>query len=349
MVAERAARSGWPSWWLRRGAAAVALAPLAQLFGAATALRRGLYRMGLLPAQRLPVPVVVVGNLTVGGAGKTPLIAALVPVLRAAGWQPGIVSRGYGGAARAVQPVTARSDPAAVGDEPLLLARATGAPVAVGRRRAEAARALLAAHPDVNVLLADDGLQHLALSRDLELVVVDTRLWGNGWLLPAGPLREPPARRRDATLGPAEALQRLPPGPEPRFVLARRPGAVRPLVGEATPRSLAEFAREQAGQPVGALAGIGHPQQFFDMLQAAGLNVIARALPDHARITAADWAAMPAAGPVLITAKDAVKSTALPPAWRERLWVVGLEVELPADFIDWICRRLEALRGRPIA
>lgn len=349
MAAASPPSSGWPRWWLRRSAVAVALWPLSQLFGAVAALRRGLYRTGLLRVQRLPVPVVVVGNFTVGGAGKTPLIAALVPALRAAGWQPGIVSRGYAGAADGVQRVTAQSDPAEVGDEPLLLARATGCPVAVGRRRADAARALLAAHPQVDVLLADDGLQHLALARDMELVVVDTRLWGNGWLLPAGPLRERPRRRRDATLGPSEALQRLAPGREPRFALVRRPGLVRPLAGASPALSLAELARKQAGRPVGALAGIGHPGQFFAMLQAAGLNVQSRALPDHGRITAADWAAMPASGPVLITAKDAIKSADLPPAWRERLWVVGLEVELPADFIDWICRRLEALRGRPIA
>lgn len=344
------ADAGWPRWWSRRGPGAVALWPLSLLFGALAALRRAFYRVGWLQAVRVPVPVIVVGNLTVGGAGKTPLIAALVPALRAAGWTPGIISRGYGRRQGDDAPleVGLDADAADVGDEPLLLARVTASPVVVGRRRADAARELLARHPEVDLLLSDDGLQHLALARDLELVVVDGRLWGNGWLLPAGPLRELPGRRRDATLGPPEALERLAPGADSRFALRRSPGPVRPLAG-GDGLSLDAFARAHAQQPVGALAGIGHPGQFFAMLERAGLQLQARAVADHQSILPGDWAAMPPQGPVLITEKDAIKSAALPPAWCERLWVVGLKVQLPDDLVPWICRHLEPLRGRPTA
>ena len=187
--------------WQTRGLAAVLLLPLAGLFALAVNLRRLAYRLGWLPSVRLPVPVLVVGNITAGGSGKTPLVLYLAQELARHGWQPGLISRGYGGSATGVEAVSPQSDAARVGDEPLLLARRSGCPVYVGRDRVAAAQALLAAHPECNLLIADDGLQHLRLARDVEVVVMDERGLGNGWPLPAGPLRECPAR-----LATAEAL-----------------------------------------------------------------------------------------------------------------------------------------------
>jgi len=186
--------------WLRRGPLACALWPLSRLFRALAAARAGLYRTGVFKAVRLPVPVVVVGNIFIGGTGKTPLTIWLVEALRAAGFTPGVISRGHGGKGEGAHEVTPASSAQQAGDEPLLIARRTGCPVMVGRARAEAGRALLAAHPEVDVLVADDGLQHYALGRDVEIVLFDGRGVGNGWLLPAGPLREPPSRRRDFTV-----------------------------------------------------------------------------------------------------------------------------------------------------
>lgn len=345
-MARQRTDSGWPRWWLHRGALSAMLWPLSLLFALAAGLRRALYRTGLRRSVRLRLPVVVVGNLTVGGAGKTPVVAALALALQQRGWHPGIVSRGYGRKSRersiAVQP---DSDPARCGDEPVLLARLTGCPVQVAARRVRAACDLLAANPQVDVLLSDDGLQHLALARDVELVVVDDRLWGNGLLLPAGPLREPPSRRRDATLGPADVLQRVEAGGR-HFALHRALGDVRHF-DSGTRLSLAEFAQRFAHQPVAALAGIGHPGQFFASLRAAGLVVQGVALDDHQPLSAAHFSALPQYGPVLITEKDAIKCPLLAPALRERLWVVGLRLELPEDLLPWLCQRLETARGHP--
>ncbi|MGB9991103.1 tetraacyldisaccharide 4'-kinase [Pseudoduganella rhizocola] len=186
--------------WLRRGPLACALWPVSLLFRALSALRRLLFRAGVLKSARLPVPVVVVGNIFIGGTGKTPLTIWLVEALRAAGMKPGVVSRGFGSSGEGARAVTALSSPAEVGDEPVLIAARTGVPVMVSRVRAEAGRALLAAHPEVDVIVTDDGLQHYALQRDVEVVLFDGRGAGNGWTLPAGPLREPPSRRRDFTV-----------------------------------------------------------------------------------------------------------------------------------------------------
>ena len=171
--------------WLSRGPLACALWPVSLLFGALSAVRRGLYRAGVLTSTRLPVPVVVVGNIFIGGTGKTPLTIWLVQALRDAGMRPGVISRGHGSADRLPRAVTAASTPQQVGDEPLLIFQRGGCPVMVGRDRAQAGRALLAAHPDVDVLVTDDGLQHYALQRDVEIVLFDGRGAGNGWLLPA--------------------------------------------------------------------------------------------------------------------------------------------------------------------
>jgi tetraacyldisaccharide 4'-kinase len=346
-MAQPAAHSGWPGWWLRRSLLSLALWPLSGFFALLSAGHRSLYRAGVLRAERVGVPVVVVGNLTVGGAGKTPLIAELARGLQLAGWRPGIVSRGYGRRSADDAPlrVDAQSDPAECGDEPVLLARLTGCPVMVGRRRAQAALALRAAWPDVDVILSDDGLQHLALARDVELVVVDQRLWGNGWLLPAGPLRESPGRRRDATLGP-EAVLRQVSGGGLHFALVRSPGDITHLVSGQT-LSAAQFVQRFGAKPLSAVAGIGHPGQFFSMLQGLGLTVQTRALGDHQSLSADALAGLPPDGPILLTEKDAIKSGHLPPVLRERLWVVGLRLQLPADLLPWLHQQLEKARGLP--
>ena len=346
-MAQPAAHSGWPHWWLRRSLLTWLLWPLSLLFALLSALRRALYRAGVLRAEHVGVPVVVVGNLTVGGSGKTPLIAALARGLQQAGWHPGVISRGYGRRAtgNASLPVHQDSDPAQCGDEPVLLAGLTGCPVQVGRKRAQAARDLLAAYPAVDVLLSDDGLQHLALARDVELVVVDQRLWGNGLLLPAGPLRESPGRRRDATLGPAAVLQQIGDGGR-HFSLRRSLGDMTRLTdGERL--SPAQFAQRFAASPLGALAGIGHPGQFFAMLQAAGLQVDGVAVGDHQTLSDTDFGTFQTPCPVLITEKDAIKSAHLSPALRERLWVAGLRLELPDDLLPWLHHTLETARGHP--
>jgi tetraacyldisaccharide 4'-kinase len=192
--------------WLRRGPLACALWPLSLLFRALSAARAALYRAGLLKSSRLPVPVVVVGNIFIGGTGKTPLTIWLVQALRQAGMRPGVISRGHGSDGDGAREVGPRSTPAEVGDEPLLIQQRTGCPVMVGRDRAATGRALLAAHPELDILLTDDGLQHYALQRDIEIILFDGRGAGNGWLLPAGPLREPTSRRRDFTVINAPVL-----------------------------------------------------------------------------------------------------------------------------------------------
>jgi tetraacyldisaccharide 4'-kinase len=289
--------------WYGRAPGAFLLLPLGWLFGAVAAARRYAYARGLFHSQRLPRPVVVVGNLTAGGAGKTPLTVWLSGELQRRGLRVGVVSRGYGGTAEGPELVTAESDPARVGDEPVLIARRTGAKVIVARDRVAAARLLV---PDVDVILADDGLQHYRLARDVELVVVDGRRgFGNGRLLPAGPLREPRSRAASAAAfvvngGSTAMTDVLPAGP-PSFRMRLEPGDVVALAdGRRTP--LAAWA----GRRVHAVAGIGDPARFFATLTDAGLEVVPHPFPDHAAFRAAD-VAFPDDAPVLMTEKDAVK------------------------------------------
>lgn len=303
-----------PGFSLRCSALALCLAPLAGLFSLVSALRARLYRFGVLRADRLPVPVIVVGNITAGGTGKTPLTLCLAQTLRAAGWQPGIVSRGYGGdggQGKGIGVVLPDSLPDQVGDEPILLARQSGCPVWVGARRAEAGRALLAAHPEVDVLLCDDGLQHLALARDIEIAVIDgARGLGNGHRLPWGPLREG-ARRLDsvtAVVVNGENLTALRCA-APTYAMHLQVGVLRNLHDPARTAALVDFI----GRPVAALAGIGNPQRFFDQLSRLGLTPVTHAFPDHHRFVATD---LPS-GPVIMTTKDAVKCAAFahPDCW----------------------------------
>ncbi len=340
------ASSGWPRWWLHRGAAACALLPLAALFAGVAALRRLAWRRAWLRAWRAPVPVVVVGNLTAGGSGKTPVVQWLAQALREAGRHPGIVSRGYGRRRGATEPMAVLPGTPAQdsGDEPLLLSRLCACPVWVGRDRPAAARALLREHPEVDVLLSDDGLQHYALARDVELVVVDARGAGNGWPLPAGPLREPWTRARDATLGPRAAVAgrsapaaSSPAGATPFFEIRRQAGELRNLA-DGRRLSVAAFRREHADSPVSAAAAIGNPGQFFDMLRDAGLVLAHTAsAPDHRALPEALLRELP--GPVVLTEKDALKCGLGQPG-LERLWALGLRVEADPGFVPWLLARL---------
>ncbi len=289
-----------PPWWL---------IPLSLVYGAVSGSRQFLYAKRLRRATRLRRPVIVVGNLTVGGTGKTPLVCWLAARLAERGFAPGIVTRGYGGSSRAVRRVQASDDPAVMGDEPILLARRTGLPVAAGRDRPAAAQLLLDLGCDV--VLSDDGLQHYALARDCEIVVIDgDRRFGNGWLLPAGPLREKRARLGAVDIIVVNGGRALLDGALSMRLEAKSAMA---LIGGRT-RPLPAFA----GLEVHAVAGIGHPERFFNMLRAHGIEVIGHALPDHARLTPED-VNFPDSKPVLMTEKDAVKCRH---AADERHWYV---------------------------
>ena len=312
------------TWYSPRPTAlAIALWPLSFVFRAVTALRRFLYRCHILPSQQLAVPVVVIGNLTVGGAGKTPLTLALAGALAAQGLHPGIVSRGYAG--RNVNPraVVPGDDPGDVGDEALLHA-ASGFPVWIGHRRADAARALLQANPRVDVVIADDGLQHYALARTFEIVVVDgARGFGNGWLIPAGPLREPVARATEAdavvTLVAADTSTSSPASAH-ASTMTLEPLPWRNL---ADPSVTPAFAALPPGT-VHAVAGIGHPERFFALIRAMGIDAIEHAFPDHHRFRAGD-VNYPGATAILMTAKDAVKCAALADS---RFWCLPVQAHM---------------------
>ncbi|WP_298929390.1 tetraacyldisaccharide 4'-kinase [uncultured Ramlibacter sp.] len=304
--------------WLRRGMAARLLWPLAQLFGLLAALRRRLYRAGLFASTRMPVPVMVVGNVVAGGAGKTPVVLALLDHLRQRGLRAGVVSRGYGRASSGCREVQPEDEAHAVGDEPLLIRRKAGVPVVVAASRVQAAQALLAAHPATQVIVCDDGLQHLALARDIEICVFDERGTGNGWLLPAGPLRETWPRPADLVLRPQAVAAAI-----AGFGL-RRTLADHAQRADGTRIALASLR----GQPCTALAGIASPLAFFAMLREQGLQLHeALSLPDHY-----DFESTP--GPkdgaysLICTEKDAVK------LWRLRpdAWAVPLVLEIAPDF-----------------
>lgn len=328
------------SGWQKRGVSALLLLPLALPFALSVNLRRLAYRLGWQSAVKMPVPVVVVGNITAGGSGKTPLVLHLVQELSKHGWRPGIVSRGYGGSAMGVEAVSAASDAAHVGDEPLLLARRAGCPVFIGRDRVAAARALLAAHADCNVLIADDGLQHLRLARDVEIVVMDERGIGNGWPLPAGPLRDCPARVAEAHALVLNDTAQVPPGVHPQRVFRMQ------LAGERF-RNLHDPQRDCSaealrGRRLHALAGIGHPDRFFRQIERMGLQIQTHAFPDHHAFQPSDLA-FAGADVLLMTEKDAVKCQAFAPP---ETWVLPVEAQLDPDLAQWV---VEKLNGCPPA
>ena len=283
----------------------------------------------------LPIPVIVVGNLVAGGAGKTPLVLWLVQRLRAHGYHPGVISRGYG--ARGTAPRQARPDnrPEEVGDEPVLLARRGGVPVWVGRQRVAVGRALIAAHPEVDVIVADDGLQHYALARDIEIVVVDGRRgFGNGHLLPAGPLREPLARLAEVDAVVINGSEPVPNVPDRHFVMQLAHFRFYNLAHPDRMVSADHFA----GRSVNAVAAIGHPERFFAALTGLGLAIQARAFPDHYAYRPAD---LPE-GDTLMTEKDAVKCAGFA---RDDLWACAVDATLSEGLENDLITRLESLHG----
>ncbi|HEU0187104.1 MAG TPA: tetraacyldisaccharide 4'-kinase [Gallionellaceae bacterium] len=305
------------------------LVPLSALFYLLSATRRQLYRLGIFRSVRLPVPVIVVGNITVGGSGKTPLTLWLAQQLIAQGFRPGIVSRGFGGSNVTPQPALPDSSPDSVGDEPVLMAQRGLCPVWVGRDRPAAAQTLLQAHPECDVIISDDGLQHYRLQRDVEIVVVDgVRRFGNGWLLPAGPLREPVARLRnvDAVVVNGGSAGH---NEYPMQLLGEKFHNLRQLTRIA---SAADFA----GQQPHALAGIGHPERFFGHLRQMGLTPRTHAFPDHYRYRAEDMAFGDAA-PILMTEKDAVKCRAFAP---EQCWALRVDAQVDFSLIQHILKKI---------
>lgn len=327
-----------PRVWHTRGFMAYALWPFSLGFASVAAIRRFIFTVIIKP-EVLPVPVIVVGNLTVGGTGKTPFVIALAKALKARGYSPGIVTRGYKGRTSKRMPVlvTSASDARAVGDEAILLARQSGCPVIAWRKRAEAVKRLRARNPKVDVIISDDGLQHYALARQVNIVMMDAlRRWGNGFYLPAGPLRESP--RRLATIdcvisngGMAEeAHWQMITGLSKSLCRINNPNERMPLAA-------------YVGKTVHAMAGIGVPERFFSALEAASIQVIRHAFPDHYQYRQIDFRFNDDL-PIIMTEKDAVKCRGIAP---QHAWYVELEASIPEECIDHIIKRLH--HGQKIA
>ena len=317
-------------YWYRRGLLAWLLWPASVLFGIAVAVRRVLYTLRLLPSAHPGIPVIVVGNLTAGGSGKTPLVIWIAEYLKKKGWSPAIVSRGYGAQIDAPRAATIADPATAVGDEPIVLSRRSGCPVWVGADRVKVVQAMREAHPDVDVVLLDDGLQHYRLRRDVEIAVVDARGFGNGFLLPAGPLREPRWRLHfvDAVVSHGAAVK--------GYAMQLRGAELHRMTDAADRRPASAFA----GQKVHAVAGIGDPNRFFLHLGRLGVKLVPHPFPDHHRFTPQDLDFGDDAA-VLMTEKDAVK---LRDAARANWWVLPVTAELDAAFGEWLSKRLDGFR-----
>ncbi len=320
--------TGLETYWYRTSPLHLILLPISWLFGALAALRRMLYRTHMLKSFKLTVPVIVVGNISVGGTGKTPLTLSLAQQLVNRGLHPVIVSRGFGGASEQ-QAVNQSSTAQQVGDEPLLMARRGICPVWVGRDRVATAQQALLAHPQCDVVLCDDGLQHYRLQRDMEIAVIDgVRRFGNGYLLPAGPLRESLSRLKtvDAvvvnggTAAPGQYAMQL---SGDVFDNLLDPGKT------AT-------ARDLRGLRLHAVAGIGHPQRFFDQLKSLGLTVTPHAFPDHHPYASGDLL-FNDCDALLLTEKDAVKCTAYA---DEKFWVFRVDAQIDPALIAHLLRKI---------
>lgn len=323
----------------------ILLLPVSWVFFIIITIRKLLYKAGFLRSFRLDVPVIVVGNINVGGAGKTPLVIWLAEQLKLLGYQPGIVSRGYGSNLLGVASVTADSQPANVGDEPVLIATNTACPVFVGARRVEAGLALLKAHPECNVIISDDGLQHYALQRDIELVVFDgMKGYGNGALLPAGPLREPVSR-----LNTVDFLVRNGQSTDATRQLVNQLTAPLPIemclkVGSfynLNNRQLKTDAASIADKTITAIAGIGNPERFFRQLSAMGLHFNSQAYNDHYQYSAKDFESIET-DIVLMTEKDAVKCRSFA---RPNFWVLPVVADIDTQLITSIFSKLDKLRN----
>ena len=347
-----------PKFWERRGPTSLLLWPLSWLYGLILRVRKLIYDTGLIKAKPAPVPVIIVGNIRVGGTGKTPIVIALAERLQQLGWIPGIISRGYGSSSQATPlQVSSNSDPAIVGDEPVLIAKRTHDqfPIWVFPKRQKSIQALLTHSPAVNVIISDDGLQHSGLARwpareggrDIEFVVRDGRGEGNRFLLPAGPLREPANRERDATLftgKPKDSESKF--GSQDEYFLGRRAfslmgnlGNAYQLINPSNHQTLAQIADSYLPNKITAIAALGNPQRFFDDLLKQGIAGKTIPLPDHATFTSEFFAKINAQC-ILITEKDAVKCTAIT---DERIWIVPMTLNLPDNLADW----LQSILQRP--
>ena len=321
MIFEKSLSSRFPEeFWYGRQKALWFLIPLSWIYKIIMSLRRLAFACGLLPVRRVAVPVIVVGNITVGGTGKTPLIIWLTEFLKGKGYRPGIISRGYGGAgAEKPQQVRPDSNPSQVGDEPVLIARNTGVPVAVAANRYVAASELTE-HTDCNILLCDDGLQHYFLHRDLEIAVIDgDRQLGNGYCLPAGPLREPVSRLNtvDMIVGSGRAGKN-------QYLMEYQPLVPRSIRDPTVQCDLESFA----GQQLHAVAGIGNPERFFNLLRSRDIHVIKHRFPDHYSYFQKDLEFNDGL-PVLMTEKDAVKCLGFD---IDNLWYLPIAVRMPNSF-----------------
>lgn len=306
--------------WYHRSPWLILLTPASLVYCGLSRMRRVLYQAGLLARHKIPVPVIIVGNLTVGGTGKTPLVTWLVDFLRTSGYRPGVIARGYKGRARHwPQPVRVDSDPLIVGDEAVLLAGRCRCPIAVAPDRVAAARALLD-QGECDLIVCDDGLQHYALDRDIEIVVIDgDRRFGNGFCLPAGPLREPSGRLTEVDLVVVNGSGGR--GEYPMTMRAERAISLDPGIG---PRELASFDR----QCVHAVAGIGNPGRFFARLRQAGLRLEEHVFPDHHVYVAKDLD-FGDDRPVVMTEKDAVKCRNF---GLKNSWYISVTIEMTAEF-----------------
>ena len=315
--------------WYRVTPLHLLLLPLSVLFYFLSTARRLFYKAGIFHSVKLPVPVIIVGNISVGGTGKTPFTLWLAEQLISNGWHPGIISRGFGGSGSAPQEVQHNSDPAIAGDEPVLMAQRKLCPVWISRDRPAAAKALLNAHPECDVILSDDGLQHYRLQRDVEIVVIDgVRRFGNGFLLPAGPLRETRSRLHEADAVVVNGGIVLP----GQYLMQLEGVHFYNLLNSEITATAADFQ----GQSLHAIAGIGHPERFFRHLNNLGLTLQTHPYPDHHRYTAADLA-YPDANALLMTEKDAVKCIAFA---DEKCWVLRVEAHLDTALTQLILKKI---------
>ncbi len=337
-----------PGFWERRGPTSLLLLPLSWAYGLVLRVRKLISDLRLFNTKPIAVPVIIVGNIRVGGTGKTPIVIALAQKLKELGWKPGIISRGYGAqASNMPTSVTSDSDPSIVGDEPVLIAQRTGNqfPIWVYPKRKETIAALLKHHPEINVIISDDGLQHAGLprwparegGRDIEFVVRDARGEGNRFLLPAGPLREPAGRDRDATLMTANPSPKSVPVDEyfqgrRAFTLTPQLGLAYQLNDSSNRQSLESFAEQYLPKKMTAVAALGNPQRFFDALQKQGVVAKCIGLPDHSTYTDTFFSKIDAKC-ILITEKDAVKCAGIT---DERIWVVPMSVNIPDSLSEWM-------------
>lgn len=325
-----------PSHWQQRGPLAFLLLPAAAIFAAVAAVRRAAWRRGLLKATHPGVPVIIVGNITAGGTGKTPLTLWLARFLLEHGFHPGIISRGYGARDTHAREVPADGAPKDYGDEPCLLAQRAGCPVWVGSDRVSVALTLLAARPETDVIISDDGLQHYRLARDFEIAVIDGALGlGNGWPLPSGPLREPASRLEsvDAVVVNGDDAAR-------KWQQALRMQLKGELFRNLAHPEQSVTSSHFSGRRVHAVAGIGNPRRFFAQLGRLGVSCMPREFPDHHAYTESDLA-FAGDGEVVMTEKDAVKCWAFA---SERHWALIVNAEPDTRLGEMILARLAETR-----